>query len=168
MVHASSSESIQLGARLALLRTKLGWTQQELAERIGVSRVAISHFELGLQLPSERTVALMAGVFDLEPAEVVAGTSYPPAKAERLPPIVARYTAVEHELGLLERDLSWIERTAALPRGESLAHQTLHQWRDRLCVLLDTTSDRHSEQKLKAALDTVHGRLADLRNEPTK
>lgn len=152
----------QLGARLAQLRTTLGWTQQELAERIGVSRVAISHFELGLQLPSERTVALLASVFGLEPADVVTGTSYPPAKAERLPAVVARFTAVEHELGLLARDLEWIERVAPLPRGPSLAHETLHEWRTRLCALLDSAPDRRAEQKVKAALDAVHVRLARL------
>ena len=148
-----------------MLRTALGWTQQELAERIGVSRVAISHFELGLQLPSERSVALLGSVFGLEPADVVAGTSYPIAKAERLPPIVARYTAVEHELGLLDRDLSWIERVLALPRGQSLAHQTLHEWRERLCELLENSTDRRSEQKLQVALHTVHAHLTELHNK---
>ncbi|PLS77503.1 MAG: DNA-binding protein, partial [Chloroflexi bacterium] len=100
----------KLGDRLAQYRVALGWTQQELADRIAVSRVAISHFEMGLQLPSERTIALLAGVFGIEPVELVANTYYPPAKAERLPPIVARYTVIEHELALLERDLGWIQR----------------------------------------------------------
>jgi transcriptional regulator with XRE-family HTH domain len=34
-----------LGRRIADLRAKLGWTQQELAERVGISRVAVSHLE---------------------------------------------------------------------------------------------------------------------------
>jgi len=34
-----------LGRRIAKLRADLGWTQQELADRIAVSRVALSHLE---------------------------------------------------------------------------------------------------------------------------
>jgi len=126
--------------------------------------VAISQFELGLQLPCERTVALLGSVFGLEPAEVVAGTWYPAAKAERLPPLVARFTALEHELGLPARDLEWIERVAPLPRGQSLASQTLHEWRERLCALLDTTSERRSRAQLEQALARVHRSLRELGN----
>ena len=38
--------------------------------------------------PGERTVALLAGVFKVEPHELVADTNYPAAKAERLPVVV--------------------------------------------------------------------------------
>ena len=38
--------------------------------------------------PGERTVALLAGLFKIEPHELVAGTDYPLAKAERLPVVV--------------------------------------------------------------------------------
>src|SRR3954447_5135504 len=78
-----------LGTRIADLRAKLGWTQQDLADRVGISRVAISHLEAGMSQPGERTVALLAGLFRLEPHELVAGTTYPPAKAERLPVVTA-------------------------------------------------------------------------------
>ena len=145
----------KLGDRLAQHRSAMGWTQQELADRIAVSRVAISHFEMGLQLPSERTIALLAGVFGLEPSDLVANTYYPPAKAERLPPIVARYTVIEHELALLECDLAWIKRIAHLPHGHSLALETLHGWLQRLAQLLDTALDRRSEQQLQEAQTLV-------------
>lgn len=152
-----------LGARLARLRAAQGWTQQELAERIAVSRVAISHFELDLQVPSERTIALLASVFNCEPAELVAGTYYPPAKAERLPPLVARYTALEHELGLLDRDLDWLARIAHLPLAHSLALSTLHGWLGWLAQQLDRATDRRSRQllldaqtRVQQALQTSH------------
>lgn len=151
----------KLGDRLAQYRVALGWTQQELADRIAVSRVAISHFEMGLQLPSERTIALLAGVFGIEPVELVANTYYPPAKAERLPPIVARYTVIEHELALLERDLGWIQRIAHLPHGHSLALETLHGWRERLAQLLYTTLDRRSERQLQEAQSVVRRALGE-------
>lgn len=149
----------QLGARLARLRAALGWTQQELADRIAVSRVAISHFEMGLQVPSERTIALLASVFKQEPGELVADTYYPPAKTDRLPTIVARYTAIESELQLMERDLVWLDRIAALPHAHGIALEMLHGWLQRLAHLRDTTHDRRSCQQLETALRTVQQAL---------
>ena len=158
----------KLGDRLAWHCTALGWTQQELADRIAVSRVAISHFEMGLQVPSERTIALLAGVFGNEPAELVANTYYPPAKTERLPPVVARYTAIEHEIALLERDISWLKRIAHLPHGPSLALETLHGWLDRLAQLLDTQLDKRSERQLQTAQALVQRTLREHETPSTK
>ena len=57
----SSAMAASVNFRVASFRTALGWTQQELADRLGVSRVAVSHIEAGLREPGERTVALLAG-----------------------------------------------------------------------------------------------------------
>ena len=102
-----------LGARIAQLRAERGWTQQQLADRLGISRVAVSHLETNMNVPGERTVALLAGCFRLEPHDLVADTTYPPAKADRLPVVVARWTEVEHQLALLDRDLWWLESAGA-------------------------------------------------------
>jgi transcriptional regulator with XRE-family HTH domain len=131
-----------LGRRIADLRAKLGWTQQELAERIGVSRVALSHVEAGMSDPGERTVTLLAGVFKVEPHELVAGTTYPAAKADRLPLVTARYTEVELQLVLLDRDVACGEVDAA-------------EWDARLAALRDTTHDLRE----RAQLDDARKRL---------
>ncbi|HVF31786.1 MAG TPA: helix-turn-helix transcriptional regulator [Acidimicrobiales bacterium] len=120
-----------LGQRIAAMRAGRGWTQQELAERLAVSRVAVSHLEAGMSTPGERTVALLAGLFKLEPHELVADTSYPPAKAERLPVVVCRYTEVELQLRLLELDEE---------RGLDPARRA--DWAERLRVLAKVTHDR--------------------------
>ena len=145
-----------LGRRVADLRAKLGWTQQELAERLAVSRVAVSHLEAGISTPGERTVALLAGVFKVDPYELVAGTSYPQAKAERLPAVAARYTEVEHQLELLERDLAWVER---LDGRDHKYRRVLEEWEARLRALVDDALDRREADDAKAALQRVRERL---------
>jgi transcriptional regulator with XRE-family HTH domain len=97
-----------LGRRIAGYRTKVGLTQQELADRLAISRTAVSHLEAGMTVPGERTVVLLAGVFKVEPRELVAGTAYPPAKAERLPAVAMRYTELELLDALLARDIEWL------------------------------------------------------------
>ena len=134
-----------LGRRIADLRAKLGWTQQDLADRLAISRVAVSHLEAGMSDPGERTVALLAGVFKMEPHELVAGTRYPRAKAERLPVAVARHTEVELQLELFENDMRWFERTGGAHR------EVLEQWVARLAALEDDAYDRRERDAIAAA-----------------
>jgi transcriptional regulator with XRE-family HTH domain len=149
-----TDEGESLGRRIAELRAKLGWTQQELADRLAVSRVAVSHLESGLSAAGERTVALLAGVFKMEPHELVAGTSYPHAKAERLPVVVAKYTEVELQLKLLDHDLEWLDHLSP-PEAE----QVVERWILALGFLLDVTHDARERDLLAEARD----RLAAVR-----
>jgi transcriptional regulator with XRE-family HTH domain len=135
--------SSSLGQRIGSLRADRGWTQQQLADRLGISRVAVSHLETDLNTPGERTVALLAGVFGMEPHDLVGGTSYPAAKADRLPLVVARWTEVEHQLALLARDLWWLDGAdgaapAASARSRALV---LDEWDVVLRKLADAAHD---------------------------
>jgi transcriptional regulator with XRE-family HTH domain len=139
-----------LGRRIAERRAKLGWTQQELAERVGISRVAVSHLEAGMSDPGERTVTLLAGVFKVEPHELVTGTTYPRAKADRLPLVAARHTEVELQLALLDNDLAWLERHDD--------RAVLDAWDVRLLALLDTVHDPGERHLVDEARRRVRAR----------
>jgi len=136
--------SISLGTRIATHRKALGWTQQELADRLGASRTAVSHLEAGLSTPSERTVAMLAGIFKTEPYDLVAGTGYPTAKAERLPAVACRYTEVELQLRLLEADE---------------AAGRLDGWDERLRLLAKETYDARERRVVAAARTRLAARL---------
>jgi transcriptional regulator with XRE-family HTH domain len=141
----------RLGDRIARLRTGAGWTQQELADRIAISRVAVSHLEMGISVPGERTIALLAGAFHVEPLELVDQTAYPLAKAERLPLVAARYTEVELQIGLMRRDLEWISRLCSHPTAITLTREVAREWRCRLDRLLAVTADPRERRLLEAA-----------------
>ena len=150
--HVTDDRLENLGRRIADARLKLGWTQQELADRIGVSRVAVSHLEAGMTDPGERTVALLAGVFKVEPHELVDGTTYPPGKSNRLPLIVARHTEVELQLALLDNDLAWVER---VPQERA---RVVGEWEIKLRAVLDAAHDQHERAALTAALARLRGK----------
>jgi transcriptional regulator with XRE-family HTH domain len=141
-----------LGQRIARLRARLGWTQNDLAERLAASRVAISHFEAGLAVPSERTIIILAGVFGMEPTELVEGTAYPEAKAERLPLIACRYTTTDLRIALLQRDLDWLSQPAPQPSERSAL---LARWERDLRALAEETSDPHERAKLEETLQSL-------------
>src|SRR4051812_49110230 len=151
-----------LGRRVAALRSKLGWTQQELADRLAVSRVAVSHLEAGRTDPGERTVTLLAGLFKLEPHELVAGTSYPVAKADRLPLVAARYTEVEHQLALLDHDRNGLDR---LPVAD--AERLVADWRIRLEHLARDAHDPRETEALADARRELAALVSTLRDGPT-
>ncbi len=150
-----------LGRRIASLRAERGWTQQGLADRLGISRVAVSHLETDLNLPGERTVALLAGLFRVEPHDLVAGSSYPQAKADRLPLVVARWTEAEHRLALLERDLWWLDGAdgAAAPASAAMVERVLAGWDATLGKL----ADQLHEPSERAAVAAARSGLAERR-----
>lgn len=146
-----------LATRIGVLRAGRGWTQQQLADRLGISRVAVSHLEAAINSPDARTVTLLAGVFDLEPHELVAGTDYPLAKADRLPLVVARHTEVAHRVALMEADLAWIEGPGAPVDDPALVERIRTRWRARLAKLVPSVHDPEESALLAAARRRLDG-----------
>ena len=144
-----------LGERIARLRTQQHWTQSDLAERLAASRVAVSHFEAGLATPSERTIVLLAGLFGMEPVELVEGSNYPQAKAERLPLTAPRYTELDMELALLERDLAWLPRTKQPELAVQASRWIYEDWYERLWQRRAATPDVQERARLAEVLEQL-------------
>ncbi|EFO79786.1 helix-turn-helix domain-containing protein [Oscillochloris trichoides DG-6] len=98
---------------------------------------------MGMSHPSERTITLLAGIFKHEPGELVAGTNYPEAKMERLPAVACRYTEVEFQCALFERDLHWLRQIATSPDYTTLARNLHDHW----ALIFDSL--RRSSQDLR-------------------
>ena len=158
MAMAARRDDEHLGRRIAKLRADLGWTQQELAARLAISRTALSHLEGGVSIPGERTVTILAGLFKVEPHELVAGTAYPSAKAERLPAVATRHTEVELQLALLDRDLAWHHRLDLCTEVRA----ELERWASRLRDLAASSHEPTESAALALALRKVGRALDDL------
>lgn len=164
--HSFTPEPI--GKRIARLRSERGWTQQALAARLAISRVAISHIEMDLTIPGERTIILLAGLFKLSPLVLVEGTSYPLAKTERLPLTACCYTQLELDLAMMKNDLNWREsilNEPGIPDGIPLSAWTNHllkNWTDRLSRYDDQELDEKEREQLSAARQELK-RLGELR-----
>jgi hypothetical protein len=111
--------------------------------------------------PGERTVALLASVFKVAPHDLVAETSYPTARAERLPLVVATHTEVDLQLALLDRDLEWSELVE--PR---LAEVRLEPWITQLRVLAGQVYDPHEVDAVAEARQRLGRELEAIRARP--
>ena len=62
---------------IALLRKKSGYSQEKLAEKVGVSRQTLSKWELGDSLPDIISSSRLAEIFDISLDELVDGDVSP-------------------------------------------------------------------------------------------
>lgn len=63
----------QLGVAVRKWRHSRGWTQQYVADRLGLTNSAVAQWELGTSTPSGQTMEKLAKVFGLSLAEFVTG-----------------------------------------------------------------------------------------------
>lgn len=151
-----------IGKRIALFRKRLGLTQEALAERVAISRVAISHIEMDLTIPSERTITIMAGLFKLTPFELVRGTTYPRSKAERLPVDACCYTKLELDLELIENDLLWLEYIENLQSGFITLLQLKYGIREKWLARLFEWEARNLNELEKVKIRKVSEALKNI------
>lgn len=150
-----------IGKRIAYLRQKNGWTQQSLAARLAMSRVAISHIEMDLTIPSERSITLMAGTFKLSPTELVEGTTYPKAKSERLPELTTTITDLELNEALLKNDLEWLNTLNNHPSKAEYMQEIVDRWSPKLENW--NTVFRHEHEV--NILQKMHKMIANLKDQ---
>ena len=68
----------RLGSKISERRKHLDWTQDQLAERVGVDAETISRFERGVNLPSLTTLYRLAAGLQIEVGELLSKESSVP------------------------------------------------------------------------------------------
>jgi transcriptional regulator with XRE-family HTH domain len=68
----------RLGKRIADRRKAIAWTQEQLAERVGVDAETISRFERGATVPSLNTLDQIAKVLKSRTADLLSAASTEP------------------------------------------------------------------------------------------
>jgi transcriptional regulator with XRE-family HTH domain len=140
-----------IGQRIGAYRNTMGWTQQALADRLGISRVAVSHIEADISLPGERTITLLAGLFKVPPHELVRETTYPQAKVDRLPRMVCTYTPFEMDMALLQNDMAWLVRLRRSSLYEEIYGQVKDRWSHCLAEWAGDDLDENQQKEVEAA-----------------
>lgn len=66
-----------IGKFILELRTSKGWTQEELANRIPITRQAVSRWEQGKSIPDSSTLVILSEIFDVSINELLSGKRIP-------------------------------------------------------------------------------------------
>jgi transcriptional regulator with XRE-family HTH domain len=83
----------QLGGTLARERTEIGYTQEEVAERLGVNVETISRFERGTVLPTLPRLMDLAALYDVPVSRLLRRSSaHPSDLAEELADALSHLT----------------------------------------------------------------------------
>lgn len=73
---------LRLGRNLAIRRKSLGWTQEFLAQHMGVETETISRFERGVTVPSLKTIEKLAEMLSVTIADLL--DEEPPSEPSQL------------------------------------------------------------------------------------
>ena len=65
---------IEIGLKIHRRRRQLGWTQEALGEKVGLSRTSITHMESGEHHATLHMLYRLSTVLGFEPEALVAGT----------------------------------------------------------------------------------------------
>ena len=88
-----------LGQRIKTEREKLAWTQDALADKLNISRQAISKWELGTAYPDVERLVQMSDLFQVSLDSLVRGVDAPASPATAAP---TTPTMPEHHLNFWE------------------------------------------------------------------
>ncbi|MEI0738741.1 helix-turn-helix transcriptional regulator [Paenibacillus sp. JTLBN-2024] len=103
------------GNRIAELRDQRGWTQEELAQSIGITRAALSHYEKNRRKPDFEILTKLADKFEVSIDYLIGRTNQPKLEMD---PEVREF--VDH-LELSDSDL--LDRFNLTVDGRSLTEE---------------------------------------------
>jgi len=106
-VNSEPLDAVPLAARLRLLRTRLGWSQEQLARRLGVSFATVNRWESGRSHPSARpSLALAQLEAAITSGEPPGGPESSDDRPGRLPTALSSFVGRERELAALSELLT--------------------------------------------------------------
>lgn len=103
-----------LNENIRTIRKNRGFTQEELAARLHVTRQTVSKWEKGYSVPDAELLSRMAEVLEVPVAELLGAPSAPPADME---PIVEQLSRLNEQLAVKNRRASRAWRTVGIVLG---------------------------------------------------
>jgi transcriptional regulator with XRE-family HTH domain len=76
-------DSVKTGRFIAVLRKENGWTQAELADKLGVTDKAISRWETGIGFPDISIIKLISETLEITVSELLAGERIDPEISQK-------------------------------------------------------------------------------------
>ena len=111
-----------IGKNIKTLRTKKDMTQDELAEKLFVTRQTVSNYETGRSRPDVDMLAKIAEVLEIDANTVIYG---PPAEISKKQEYMKLALCAGHRLGLYAAAVPLHQTCAPFPRENKMAVQRM-------------------------------------------
>ena len=111
---------MNLADRIQQLRKRKGISQEELADRIGVSRQAVSKWESGQTSPDLEKIVLLSDYFEVTTDYLLKGVSPAQAQTEPGAQIFTMAGSALNLIGLIAAAMIWYERQTAAATAAGL------------------------------------------------
>ena len=141
---------MSLAKKMIELRKQNGLSQQDLADRLGVSRQAISRWETGAVQPLADSVKSLAQVFQVSTDYLLnddLDTPTPPPTAQPAPPQEKPKSARKHRKWLLA--LAALAAAAVLVLVTAVATAYYLQWKERQPVSIYDMNRETAEESIR-------------------
>ncbi len=127
--------------KLYTLRTQYGYSQEALAEKLNVSRQAISKWELGTTLPETDKMIVISDFFDVS-IDYLLKDNFKVNKGESLDRVVMKFLGSAQDMDEISKELVDIMRDGTIDDKEKLRM-------DEIVDTLDAITEIINEIKLK-------------------
>ncbi len=116
---------MNLSDRILRLRKEKGLSQEELADKIGVSRQAVSKWESGQSVPDIEKIILLSDYFQTTTDHLLKGTEQPAEAKKWNAAVFTIIASFINIVGLIAAIMIWIERRRTYSVGIGLAVMAL-------------------------------------------
>lgn len=130
--------------KLYTLRTQYGYSQETLAEKLNVSRQAISKWELGITLPETDKMIVISDFFDVS-IDYLLKDNFKVNKGESLDRVVMKFLGSAQDMDEISKELVDIMRDGTIDDKEKLRM-------DQIVDTLDAITEIINEIKQKMSL----------------
>lgn len=130
--------------KLYTLRTQYGYSQETLAEKLNVSRQAISKWELGITLPETDKMIIISDFFDVS-IDYLLKDNFKVNKGESLDRVVMKFLGSAQDMDEISKELVDIMRDGTIDDKEKLRM-------DQIVDTLDAITEIINEIKQKMSL----------------
>lgn len=117
----------EIAKNIKTLREQAGFSQEQLGEKLGKTRSAISQYESGAIIPRMGVIEDIASIFNVRKSEILGETSF----HDRIP-LTARSTATIPVVGKLHagnpQDIEDVDKTIEIPASVLAHHPKSYGW----------------------------------------
>lgn len=131
--------------KLLNLRTQYGYSQVELAEKLNVSRQAISKWELGITLPDTDKIIAISECFNVSTDYLLKDNSYSTSN-ESLDRVILKFLGSAQDMSEISKELVDIMRDGVIDDTEKSQMNRIIETLDALAATIDEIKARVNMQ----------------------